>query len=93
MCSNYLRFRLLGISYAGCGMAQCHDSYILGHGARVGSWFNNARLCIISGRLDVPATVLRLEYDPNRSGYLALIKYNGPALPSVCRGVSDLEAA
>src|ERR1700730_16113247 len=26
-------------------------------------------------RVDVPATVERLEYDPNRTGFIALIKY------------------
>src|SRR5215813_7995587 len=26
-------------------------------------------------KLDVPATVERLEYDPNRTGFIALIKY------------------
>src|SRR5881227_311390 len=26
-------------------------------------------------KIDVPATVERLEYDPNRSGFIALIKY------------------
>src|SRR5438552_15873168 len=27
------------------------------------------------GKVDVPATVQRLEYDPNRTGFIALIKY------------------
>src|SRR5437899_3244808 len=27
------------------------------------------------GKVDVPATVERLEYDPNRTGFIALIKY------------------
>ena len=26
-------------------------------------------------KMDVPATVLRLEYDPNRSAYIALVEY------------------
>src|SRR5487761_269891 len=28
------------------------------------------------GKMDMPAEVVRLEYDPNRSGFIALIKYN-----------------
>jgi len=32
------------------------------------------------GHLDMPATVERLEYDPNRSGFIALIKYEDGTL-------------
>ncbi len=31
-------------------------------------------------KLDIPATVLRLEYDPNRSAFIALIKYEDNTL-------------
>ncbi|MDD3164861.1 MAG: 50S ribosomal protein L2 [Oscillospiraceae bacterium] len=31
-------------------------------------------------KMDMPATVVRIEYDPNRSGYIALIKYEDETL-------------
>ena len=39
---------------------------------------NRKKYCVIDfkrDKMDVPATVLRLEYDPNRSAYIALVEY------------------
>ena len=44
-------------------------------------------------KMDVPATVLRLEYDPNRSAYIALVEYTDGErryiLAPVCLNVGD----
>ena len=42
-------------------------------------------------KVDVPATVERLEYDPNRTGFIALIKYQDGEQSAVKRAVVTLE--